>query len=308
MLIYNVGVILWGAYVRATGSGAGCGNHWPLCNGEVIPRPEQIETMIEFSHRATSGLALVLVILLIVWAFRVFPKGHLVRKGAVYSTIFIILEALIGAGLVLFNLVAENTSIARAFSTALHLINTFFLLAALTLTAWWATHPKALQIRDAGASAWLLGAGFFAVIVTGVSGAIAALGDTLFPASSVAEGIQQDFSPTAHFLIRLRIWHPVIAVISGLLVILATGITTVLRMGTTTRRLSQLILLAVLVQFGVGFLNVTLLAPVWLQMMHLLVADLVWILLILFIANALAQQGSEIEAAELSLASEQAAS
>lgn len=294
VLVYNIGVILWGAFVRATGSGAGCGSHWPLCNGELIPRPEQIETIIEFSHRLTSGLALILVIVLLVWAFRAFPIGHLVRKSAVYTTLFILLEALIGAGLVLLDLVAENSSVARAFSTALHLINTFFLLGALTLTARWASQPLRLQIKGVGASAWLLGAAFFSMIVVGMSGAIAALGDTLFPISSLAEGIEQDFSPTAHFLIRLRIWHPIIAVISGLLVILATGIVTVLRMGTITRRLGQAIMLVVLVQFGVGFLNVALLAPVWMQMIHLLMADLVWILLILFIAESLGKRDVEL--------------
>ncbi len=38
VLLWNVLVALWGAYVRATGSGAGCGSHWPTCNGEILPR------------------------------------------------------------------------------------------------------------------------------------------------------------------------------------------------------------------------------------------------------------------------------
>ena len=50
-VFYNVLVILWGALVRASGSGAGCGNHWPLCNGQVIPVSPGWHTVIEFTHR-----------------------------------------------------------------------------------------------------------------------------------------------------------------------------------------------------------------------------------------------------------------
>jgi heme A synthase len=94
-------VILWGAFVRATGSGAGCGSHWPLCNGELVPRAPQVETVIEFIHRATSGLAFLLVLGLFVLAWRVYPKGDLVRRAAALSFLFIVTEALVGAGLVL---------------------------------------------------------------------------------------------------------------------------------------------------------------------------------------------------------------
>src|SRR5512139_2354559 len=107
-LAYNVLVVLWGAYVRATGSGAGCGSHWPLCNGVVVPRAPQVETMIEFSHRLTSGLSLVLIAVLVVWGFRVYNRGHRVRKALVASGVLIITEALIGAGLVLFGWVAKD--------------------------------------------------------------------------------------------------------------------------------------------------------------------------------------------------------
>lgn len=114
VLVYNLGIILWGAFVRASGSGAGCGSHWPLCNGEVIPRSPTVQTLIEFSHRLTSGVALILVVALTVAAFRAFPKRHIVRRGALFSLFFMLTEALVGAGLVLFSLVADNASIARA--------------------------------------------------------------------------------------------------------------------------------------------------------------------------------------------------
>ncbi|HVR96418.1 MAG TPA: COX15/CtaA family protein, partial [Thermoanaerobaculia bacterium] len=131
-LAYNVAVILWGAAVRATGSGAGCGSHWPLCNGEVLPRSPGVQTIIEFSHRVTSGLALLLVVGLVVFAFRARPRGDAARGAAVLSLLFILSEAAVGAGLVLFEMVAHNQSMARALWMAAHLINTFFLLGVLT--------------------------------------------------------------------------------------------------------------------------------------------------------------------------------
>ena len=97
VLIWNVITALWGAFVRATGSGAGCGSHWPLCNGQVVPQAEQVATLVEFSHRIMSGLAMIGVLVLLIWAFRAYPKRHPVRFGAVASAVFIILEALVGA-------------------------------------------------------------------------------------------------------------------------------------------------------------------------------------------------------------------
>ena len=134
MLAWNVAVILWGAYVRATGSGAGCGAHWPLCNGEVVPRAPDTATLIEFSHRVTSGLALVLVFVLAVWIWRTMAAGHPARRAAIASLVFIVIEALLGAGLVLFRLVANDESLARAMVMPLHLANTMVLLLCLTLT------------------------------------------------------------------------------------------------------------------------------------------------------------------------------
>src|SRR6476619_8099844 len=136
VLIYNVAVIVWGAYVRATGSGAGCGAHWPLCNGEIIPRSGRVATLIEFSHRLTSGAALAAVVFLLIWTWRACRPGHPARRGAALAMFFMLTEAGVGAGLVLFQLVADNASFARAMFLSVHLINTFTLLAFLALTAW----------------------------------------------------------------------------------------------------------------------------------------------------------------------------
>ena len=287
VLAVNLGVILWGAYVRATGSGAGCGSHWPLCNGEVLPKSQQIETMIEFTHRASSGIAFLLVLGMLIWALRKFPRGNRIRRGAIFSMLFMITEALVGAGLVLFELVAENTSTTRALSISVHLLNTFLLIACISLTAWWASGGRPIKIEAKDSSAWLLAIGFIAVLILGISGALTALGDTLFPVSSIEEGLRQDFSPTAHFLVRLRILHPTIAVIVGIyLIIIISWVFSRMR-HRENMILGRLTILLILIQLLAGLINVYLLAPVWMQLIHLLLADLVWIGLVLFAADSL---------------------
>jgi heme A synthase len=293
VLGYNIAVIIWGAYVRASGSGAGCGSHWPLCNGTVIPRSPRLETIIELTHRLTSGVALILVIGLVVWAFRAYPRKSSVRHAAIASMVLIVTEALIGAGLVLLEYVALNASIARAFWISGHLINTFLLLAALALTAWWASgiEPPRGQGRAKGAIPWTLALGLVGLIVLGVSGAVAALGDTLFPAGSLAEGIRQDFSSTAHVLLRLRVLHPFIAAVVGFSLIWMTWLVRERLTSQRLRRLAALLMAIVVIQLAAGVTNILLLAPIWMQLIHLLLSDLVWISFILFGATTLAEPG-----------------
>lgn len=289
VLAYNILVVLWGAYVRATGSGAGCGSHWPLCNGEVIPRAPQLETLIEFGHRLSSGLALLLVVWMLIWAFRAYPAGHVVRKGASWSLFFIITEALVGAGLVLFEWVAHDASMGRVISMAVHLVNTFLLLAALALTAWWASGGEALNLKGHGIQTWLFAAGFLFMLVLGISGAVTALGDTLFPSASLAEGLREDFSADAHFLVRLRVWHPIIAILTGTYLVFLAGLTAMFRANPTIRRLAAALVGLFVIQGIAGLVNLVLLAPVWMQLVHLLLADLVWLSLVLLAAANFAE-------------------
>jgi heme A synthase len=297
----NIGVILWGAFVRATGSGAGCGSHWPLCNGEIIPRSESLETLIEFIHRGTSGIALLGVVVLTVWAWRTYSTNTAVRFGASLSLVFIITEAIVGAGLVLFELVDENDSVARAITIAIHLLNTFLLLAFLALTAWWASGRNPPSLRANNLEMWLLILGILGMLLLGMSGSLAALGDTLFPASSLREGIQQDFSPTAHSLIRLRVLHPTIAIaVSSYLVILSSWLNN-RRFHQETRVIGRILQTFIFVQFLAGFMNLFLLAPVWMQIIHLFLADVVWVALILFASNTLQGEREESIAANESI-------
>ena len=272
-VVFTLAVILWGAFVRATGSGAGCGSHWPLCNGEVVPHSPQIETIIELTHRVTSAIDGLLVIGLLVWGFRLFPKGHIVRFGAVLSFILIITEGAAGAGLVLFELVADNTSVARAVAAAIHLVNTFLLVAAMTLTAFWASGGKRFRLRNQGSVGGMLWIGFIGFLLLGASGAITALGDTLYPAESLAEGIRQDFSPTANFLVQLRVWHPVIAIVLGVYLIVSGSLISEKRPSSQTKRYVNYLKIIFGLQFVGGVINLLLLAPIWMQLVHLLLAD-----------------------------------
>jgi heme A synthase len=293
VLAYNILVILWGAYVRATGAGAGCGRHWPLCNGQIVPRSPQIETIIEYAHRTTGALAGVFVVILLVWAWRAYPRGHAVRRGSVVSLIFIVVEGLLGAGLVRFEWVAGNASTGRVMAMAVHLVNSFILLGALSLTAWWATtlDPQEthwpLRRRGKTRDGWLLGVALSSVLIVSATGAVTALGDTLFPANSLAEGLARDFSATAHFLERLRVWHPLLAVVSAIYIFTALGLLPERHSAPRVRRLTRLVQLLVAAQIAGGLVNLILLAPIAMQLVHLLLADGVWISLVLLSAVVL---------------------
>ena len=297
VLAANLAVILLGAYVRATGSGAGCGAHWPLCNGEMLPREPALQTLIEFSHRLSSGLALLLVAGLVVGAWRAYPRGHLVRRGAAFTAAFMISEAAIGAGLVLLRYVADDTRVARGYWVAGHLVNTFLLVAALALTAWWASGAPGPRWRDRrGLAAALLGAAA-GVLLLGVSGAVTALGDTLFPVATLAEGKALTFSESAHLFVRLRVYHPLLALAVGTGVTLAAAFAVRSRPLPVVRRLAVAVVALWIGQLLLGAGNVYLLAPVSIQLLHLLVSDLIWIALVLLTAAALADPRGEGQAA-----------
>ncbi len=287
VLIWTLLVILWGAWVRITGSGAGCGSHWPLCDGQVIPRAPEVDTIIELTHRLTSGLAMVAVVVLVVWAFRLFPPGHRVRKAAVWVLLFIVVEALIGAGLVLFGLVGDDDSLARAWVMGVHLVNTFLLLASLQLTALFSRGWQApVWTRASVGPALWLGGALLGMLLLGASGAVTALGDTLFPAGAVHEG-----APTAdaaaHFLVALRIYHPILAIIAGLYLLIASYRVALRSDSPLVERAGRLTVSLYMIQLGVGALNVLLKAPGWLQLVHLLMADLIWLSLVSYAVFAL---------------------
>ncbi len=277
VLVFNVVVILVGAVVRATGSGAGCGPSWPTCQGEVIPEL-QGATAIEFTHRALSGIALILVFTLVALVWRRVPRGGPARVGALLSAVAIAGEALIGAAIVLAEWVADDTSVARAVSVPLHLVNTLLLLAALALTAHWLAGGSRLDFRsDRLALRWVI-LGGLALVLISASGAVTALADTLFPAGE--SGTQ--LAGEAHFLTRLRVVHPILAASAALVAWWVSG-------RGSRGRSSAAILLPILVGAMLisGVLNITLGVPVWMQVVHLALADALWVAYVLVSARAL---------------------
>jgi len=282
VLAWNLLVVLWGVLVRASGSGAGCGSHWPLCNGEVIPSAPAVSTIIEFTHRGMSGVAFFATAGLLAWSLKLFPRGHRARKFALASFAFLIAEAALGAGLVLFRYVEANASAGRAIYLSLHLVNTQILLAMLALTAWFSRDPGRPPVRR---SPLFLGA-LCAALVVGVTGAITALGDTLFPVSSLGEGLRQDFSASAHFLLRLRVFHPMLAIAAAIFFIWIALRALRSNSSATARRIAVAAVILTVTQLSAGAVNLALLAPVGMQIFHLLLADLLWISLVLLTVEA----------------------
>lgn len=287
VLGYNLAVIVWGVYVRATASGAGCGGHWPLCNGAVLPPSPSVQTVIEFTHRLSSGLDVLLVLGLVVGAWRLFPPRHGVRRAAALALLLTFTEALLGAALVLFGLVNSNSSAARVAVLSLHQTNTLLMLAAFALTVWWAAGGPRLDRRPRRLIALLdlAGAG---LVATAVLGTVAALGDTLLPARSLAAGLRADTAAGSGWLVHLRALHPLFALVVGFFLIALASRRLEARAGSPAR-IAPWLIAAVFVQWSAGVADLVLLAPVPMQLVHVLCADLVWIAFILFTASVLAR-------------------
>lgn len=300
-LVYNVLVILWGAFVRATGSGAGCGAHWPLCNGEVVPQAPTVATLIELTHRVTSGLAMLSAIVLYVLARRATPAGSAVRRAAAAVIFFECTEGAVGAAIVLLRYVALDTSAPRAAWVGLHLTNTFLLLVAMVVTALRASGLPTASEPPSGARRALVGVAIGLSVIVGIAGAITALGDTLFPAESLASGMAADLSPTAHFLVRLRVIHPILATATAVVLSAIAGSTLFARPSPMLRRAAIAVPITQLVQILGGVVNLVLLAPVSMQMVHLLLADVSWIALVIFCDRLLAERRAESAAASPAL-------
>lgn len=300
VVAYTVAVIVWGAFVRATGSGAGCGSHWPTCNGEVIPHSPRLETLIEFGHRGSSGLLGILAVILVVWAFRRFPPRDPGRRSAGAVLVFVLAEAIIGAGIVKFDLVTANDSLARVLTVGFHLVNTFLLLAVAALTAWRASQGPPFLFRKLRLSdwRWLAAAGGF--LVLGGTGAVTALGDTLWSQA----GLTPADSPMVATLVSLRLVHPLMGLMWIPLVASTASRAFAINAHAATRPLAAAVALGYGAQLLMGLLNAYLLAPIWMQMLHLMVAASLWIALVLLGAASMADEAGRArtsEAAEQSL-------
>lgn len=288
-LAYNVLVILWGAVVRLTGAGAGCGDHWPLCNGVVVPQNPTLHTVIEFSHRLTSGVSGLLAIALVALAFLVTGPGHPARFGALLSLGLIFLEGLVGGVQVLLGLTAQSTDPARGFVQGIHLANTFLLLGALLLTALWALGKPRLRLRGQGLAGLWSFTGLGLVLVLGMAGAVTALGDLLFlPADGTpVDTVRRDFAATAGVIENLRVVHPMLAVLTAAFLVWLGLFLRRERPSAEVSRWSLYMWSVLGLQMVAGFANVAFKAPAWMQLTHLLLACALWLAAVMLTYHAL---------------------
>lgn len=290
---FNLAVIAGGTIVRATGSGDGCGETWPKCGDQFVPPNATVETLIEFSHRVSSFMAGVGVAAVFFLALWVFAKGHIVRRTAFIAAVLLIIEALLGAALVLYGWVDDDTSVGRMIAVALHLTNTFLLLGALSLTAWWGSgKPAPDLVTNRAKVRWLL-IGALTILVLGATGALNAIGDAVFPPDLVSSGAVDKYGPAAPLLLRLRVIHPAIAVIGGISV---AWIAMRLSVDSSDRakKLSLAITLIVFSQMFIGIANIFLETPLFMQVTHLMVADLLWITFVLFGATVVEKEHARL--------------
>ncbi|MEO8648433.1 MAG: COX15/CtaA family protein [Acidobacteriota bacterium] len=292
VLAFNILVILWGVFLRASKSGDGCGRHWLTCGGEVVPSAPELKTVIEFTHRITSAFDGLLVILLLAWAIyrwrSLRDEGfeNFELKAAVGAFVFVVIEGLLGAGLVLTGNTAETLTPERPFWMAAHLVNTLILLTFLTLTAWFASGGARLALKADSRARIVIAVAVAAFLCIGITGSIAALSSMIFPSQTLAEGLDKDFSATSNFLLRLRLLHPIISILSAIFLIFAAG--WLRRRSNDDRgvvRWSNILSILVLVQIAFGAATLLTLAPIVMQLGHLLLADAIWISIVMLAAS-----------------------
>lgn len=287
VLAFTVLVILGGAVVRATGSGDGCGATWPVCGDRIFPANPALETVVEYTHRLTSAAAILGIGAMFLWARRLYDPEDPVRRGANAAAVIIVVESLLGASLVLFGWVDTDSSIARMIVVPLHLINTNLLVGALALTAWWSSGNPAPHHDQAQGTRRRLALGAAGLFVVSAAGALNALADTLYPVEDFITGVRDELAAGAPWLVQVRILHPLLAILIGLAVAYFA-----VNAGTTrkTGRMGGIVAGLVLIQFAVGVTNLFLATPLETQVIHLAMANAVWIAYLLFGASLLGER------------------
>jgi len=260
--------ILAGAFVRATGSGDGCGSTWPTCKGKIIPQLSDTSEVIEFSHRSISGILLI-VTLVIFFKSRNISKGSIVRTTVNFLTFFVVFEAAIGAVIVLYEWVGLNSSLPRIIAVPIHLVNTFGLLACYAILYKILFH-NFKNINQLWDRRFVFVT--FLFLISGATGSITALADVLFPSVSLYEGLMEDFDRTSELLTRLRILHPIVATgLSAVLIIESRKIQKDYKIDV------KFLQLLVIIAVTLGILNVLSNIVLLLSIFHLAIADLLWI-------------------------------
>ncbi len=300
---YSLLVILWGYFLRISESGDGCGTDWPLCHGAVVPEAPPFATFVEFSHRISSGLVLLLVLAMVIWALRAYPRGSAVRKAAGASLLFTLTESLVGAVLVVLGWVATDVSLGRIIIRPFHVTNTFLLMAALALTAWWSWRGVTRIPRPSKPTVRLMGPVIVGVLALAWTGSWTGLAATAFPAETLRDGVGQYLDPQ-HLLIYLRVSHPILALV---VIGLVLRMVRIVRDGSTggvadtvtpvTRRLALACGVLAGVQLLAGPATIALGNPWGMRLGHLFLADLLWVALVLLASEVAGARGAP-EAAE----------
>jgi cytochrome c oxidase assembly protein subunit 15 len=287
VVAYTVLIILWGAWVRLSGSGDGCGDHWPLCNGEVLPTERITKTWIEYSHRISTAVYGIVVLFQIWWTRKFFKPKHPARFWAIATLLFTITEALIGRQLVKSGLVNESTDISRLFVMPLHLINTSLLLFSGVMTAESIEHGDT-QRRPLSSDEKRLGSLYIiglSIVLT--TGAIAALGSHLMPSESLLHGLTHDLAPDSHPAVKLRILHPLLALVIPVGLILFAQIAVRERAASSQGMWYRRFALTTGIAVAIGLATLSLLAPVWLKLTHLLMTNILVIVFSLCVFHTL---------------------
>ncbi len=300
VLIYNLLVVGFGVFLRAAGLGDGCGENWPLCTGEKNPVKGSFATLIESTHRISTTLVGLFAIIMVVWAFRYFAKGHPAKKMAVGFLVMTLFEGLVGRHLVVKGLVTDKDTVERAMWMMAHVLSIFLLLGFNVGAALSTSGMRPLQLRNQGVVGWLLGFGFIGTFLLGISGAISAFGHQVRPD---VEGLSERLQAGAFWASKLAVAHPIGSASIGLFMFLMCGLIQHLRPDPFVKNACRIVIGLLVLQMGVGLLNIFLSAPIVMQMIHLVVADLNWISIVVLAVAAL---GVGIEPVEARPAPEEA--
>jgi heme A synthase len=309
-LCLNVVVILWGVFLRASKSGDGCGQFWLTCNGEVIPSAPQFKTIIEFTHRVSTALDGLVMLILLLWA--IFRWRRLRNSAAFWtmlasigSFIFILTEAAVGAGLVLTGNTAENLTSTRPLWAMGHLVNTFILLSFLTATVWASRRDTVSLTLPASRELLFICLAAILLMLISMSGSLAALSNMLFPSESLAEGIAKDFDQSSHLLVRFRLSHPLLSILGSVVLIFISGKLTAAASDSASKS-SRYFSILLIVQVIFGAATLLSLGPIVMQVGHLLLADLIWIFFNLLVLHLFTESPAteRIDSGKVSLAAQ----
>jgi heme a synthase len=296
MLWLTVAVVVGGALVRATDSGAGCGETWPICGGQLIPNIGTHHTAIEVSHRLTTGLLGTVLVLLFLLVRRQFPKTHHLRRAVFGAGVLLIIESLLGASLVLFGWVEYDASIARLIVVPVHLINTFLLVASMALVAHFASGGSPFRVDLSSVRNKVAVSSLGIVLIIGATGALNALADTLILSGHLREPVPGELLVSEAVLRQVRTIHPFTAIIGGLALLMLVRYLTA-GADRRVRFLGLAVQGVIWLQFILGLTNIALEVPLEIQLVHLFVADVLWILFVLIAFNLLGETPSEVEGA-----------